>query len=430
MAGPDEAIGPSPTDGGAIGVVGAGQLARMLHEAASPLAVPLVVMAERPDDTAAQVTPDPVVAAPGDLRGLRALAERCRVLTFEHELLDLDALRLLESQGITLRPGTDTLEVAVDKVAMRRRFERDGLPGPAFCDLTEGLGISTGPRATPTGAGDDRGEAARRFMLDRLAGFAGSHGWPVVLKAARGGYDGRGVWVVEDEAAAAAVCADAARTRMPLFAEAHVPIERELAVLVARRPGGQLVAWPPVETAQLGGVCREVLVPGSLEPAEGRAAVELAAAVASDTGAVGVLAVELFSSGGRLLVNEIAARPHNSGHWTIEGAVTSQFENHLRAVLDLPLGDTEPTAPHVASVNVFGADDGGDPANHLAAALAIEGVHVHLYGKAPRPGRKLGHVTVCGEEPADVRERAWAAARALGTPVPEGIEVDLGRGVG
>lgn len=429
MAGPDEAIGSRPTAGGGIGVVGAGQLARMLHEAASPLAVPLVVMAERADDAAAQVTPDPVLAAPGDLRGLRALAERCGVLTFEHELLDLDALRALESQGVTLRPGTGTLEVAVDKAAMRRRFEDDGLPGPAFCDLTEGLGIV---RTTWGRRGAEEGEeaAARRSMLDRLADFADSHGWPVVLKAARGGYDGRGVWVVEDGLAAEGVCAEAARARMPLLAEAHVPIERELAVLVARRPGGQLVAWPPVETAQIGGVCREVLVPGSLEPAEGRAAVELAAAVASDAGAVGVLAVELFSSGGRLLVNEIAARPHNSGHWTIEGAETSQFENHLRAVLDLPLGGTEPTAPHVASVNVFGDDDGGDPAQRLASALAVEGAHVHLYGKAPRPGRKLGHVTVCGEDAADVRMRAWAAARALGTPVPEGIEVDLRRGGG
>jgi 5-(carboxyamino)imidazole ribonucleotide synthase len=141
---------------------------------------------------------------------------------------------------------------------------------------------------------------------------------------------------------------------------------------------------------------------------------------------VGVLAVELFWSAGRLLVNEVAARPHNSGHWTIEGAVTSQFENHLRAVLDLPLGATEPTAPHVASVNVLGAEDGRDPAARLPDALAVPGAHVHLYGKEARPGRKLGHVTVCGTSADEVRARAWAGARALGTPLLAGVDLPVG----
>lgn len=399
---------------GAVGVVGAGQLARMLHEAASPLGVPLVVMAGGPDEAAALVTRDPVLAAPHDRQGLQTLAARCSVVTFEHELVDLETLRALESAGVALRPGTGTLEVAIDKAAMRDRFERAGLPGPAFCDLT---GSSAGAN------GQERAAPTLGTVLARLGEFAGAHGWPVVVKSARGGYDGRGVWVVGGPDEATTVCADALSSGVPLLAEAFVPIDRELAVLVARRPGGQLVAWPPVETAQVDGVCREVLVPGSLQPSERRAAIELATAVASVAGAVGVLAVELFSSGPRLLVNEIAARPHNSGHWTIEGAVTSQFENHLRAVLDLPLGGTEPTAPHVASVNVFGSDDGIDPVERRAAALAIEGAHVHLYGKVPRPGRKLGHVTVCGDRADDVRARAWAAARALGTPVPDEFEL-------
>ena len=417
MAGPDEGSEPRPAPAGAagaagaagvVGVVGAGQLARMLQEAAGPLAVPLVVMAERGDDAAAQVVPDVVLAAAGSREGLRTLAGRCSVVTFEHELLDLDELRALEADGVTLRPGIATLEVAIDKAAMRRRFERAGLPGPAYRDLSA--------------AGADGGPPG----LERLAAFADASGWPVVLKASRGGYDGRGVWVVADIGEAATVCAAAERAGTALMAEEHVVVDRELAVLVARRPGGQLVAWPPVETAQVGGVCREVLVPGSLEPAEREAAVELAAAAATEAAAAGVLAVELFSSGGRLLVNEIAARPHNSGHWTIEGSVTSQFENHLRAVLDLPLGATEPTAPHVASVNVFGDDLGGDPLGRRAAALAVEGAHVHLYGKTSRPGRKLGHVTVCGEEAGAVRARAWAAARALGTPVPDELGVATG----
>ncbi len=188
-----------------------------------------------------------------------------------------------------------------------------------------------------------------------VADFASTHGWPVILKTARGGYDGKGVWTVEDEAAARAIIAPLSGT---LLVEELVPLEAELAVMVARRPSGETVAWPAVETAQVGGVCREVLIPGRLPPEVIREAGALGRQVADIAGAVGVLAIELFWSEGRLLVNEIAARPHNSGHWTIEGAVTSQFENHLRAVLDLPLGATAPAHSEVASVNIFGGDDG------------------------------------------------------------------------
>jgi 5-(carboxyamino)imidazole ribonucleotide synthase len=204
--------------------------------------------------------------------------------------------------------------------------------------------------------------------------------------------------------------------------EEHLALEMELAVLVARRADGQAVSWPAVETAQVDGVCREVLVPGRLDRHRAAAAAQLAEQVAEVAEVVGVLAVELFWANDGLLVNEVAARPHNSGHWTIEGAVTSQFENHLRAVLDLPLGTTERTAAHVASVNVFGDPLGADPSTRLPLALAVEGAHVHLYGKEPRPGRKLGHVTVCGPDAPDVRRRAWQAARALGTPVPAVLE--------
>jgi 5-(carboxyamino)imidazole ribonucleotide synthase len=224
----------------------------------------------------------------------------------------------------------------------------------------------------------------------------------VVLKAARGGYDGKGVWPVRDETAAAAVLAAAAERRgRP-----------------ARRPGGDVAVWPAVDTTQTEGVCREVLVHNRLDLVIAESAVSLARRVATEVELVGVMAVELFLTEDQLLVNEIAARPHNSGHWTIEGAVTSQFENHLRAVLDLPLGDTSRRAPCVASVNVFGPADGSDPRRRLGDALAVRGAHVHLYGKHPRPGRKLGHVTVCGSDLDDVRTRAWAAASALGTPTP------------
>jgi 5-(carboxyamino)imidazole ribonucleotide synthase len=202
-----------------------------------------------------------------------------------------------------------------------------------------------------------------------------------------------------------------------VVAEERVAFDAELAALVARRPGGETVAWRTVETAQIDGMCREVRVPGDLDEATAREGAELAQRVASHVGAVGVLAVELFAVDGRLLVNEIALRPHNSGHWTIEGAVTSQFENHLRAVLDLPLGATDLAAPTVATVNILGASDGAAPS--VDDALDDPYVKVHLYGKAPRPGRKLGHVTVTGSEADDVAARARRAAAALGTPIAQ-----------
>lgn len=254
-------------------------------------------------------------------------------------------------------------------------------------------------------------------MAEEVTAFATAHGWPVVLKATRGGYDGKGVWVAHDPAGAAEVCRQAALAGVRLLVEEHVEIDAELAVLVVRRPNGDSATWPAVQTVQDAGVCREVLLPGCLDPALAARAETLGREVAAVAEATGVLAVEMFLSDGQLLVNEVAARPHNSGHWTIEGAVTSQFENHLRAVLDLPLGSTAPTSATVASVNVFGAADGADPAAALDGALAVGGAHVHLYGKPPRPGRKLGHVTVCGQDPPDVRARAWRAACALGTPL-------------
>jgi 5-(carboxyamino)imidazole ribonucleotide synthase len=258
---------------------------------------------------------------------------------------------------------------------------------------------------------------------DAVANFAAVHGWPVMVKAARGGYDGKGVWPVADRGEAQAVLE---HIEGRVVVEELLPLGAELAVMVARRPSGASLAWPAVETAQLGGVCREVLVPGRLAPDVLSEASALGQKVAEIVGAVGVMAIELFWSGGRLLVNEVATRPHNSGHWTMEGAVTSQFENHVRAVLDLPLGSTAPQHPQVASVNVFGGATGEDPGHLRERGLAVEGAHVHLYGKAPRPGRKLGHVTVCGDEAGLVRASAWTAALALGTPVPEGLELPAG----
>jgi 5-(carboxyamino)imidazole ribonucleotide synthase len=372
----------------------------MAGEAASELGLSMVVLAEHPDDAACDVAAEVVLGSPFVAADLRAVADRCDVLTFDHEQVDLELVAQLVAQGAVVRPGADTLELAVDKAHMRTVLDDAGVPVPAY------LVVDEGPDA-----------------LDAVVSFAAGHGWPVMVKAARGGYDGKGVWPVGDRAEAAAVVAGVAGR---IVVEELLPFDAELAVMVARRPSGASAAWPAVETAQVGGVCREVLVPGRLQADVLEAASALGQKVAEIAGGVGVMAVELFWSGGRLLVNEVATRPHNSGHWTMEGAMTSQFENHVRAVLDLPLGSTAPQHPEVASVNVFGGLGGADPARLLARGLAVEGAHVHLYGKSARPGRKLGHVTVCGDDAEVVRSLAWAAAIALGTPVPDGLAMPAG----
>ena len=384
-----------------VGFVGAGQLARMAGEAGSALGLTMAVLAERPDDAACAGAAEVVLGSPFVAEDLRALAARCDVLTFDHEQVDLDIVGEVAAEGAVVRPGPETLELAVDKARMRTVLDDAGVPVPAYLVVDEGAGA-----------------------LPAVEAFATTHGWPVMLKVARGGYDGKGVWPVGDPDAAARVLAAVAAQ---VVVEELLPLDAELAVLVARRPSGASSAWPAVETAQVGGVCREVLVPGRLDADVVEAASALGQKVAEIAGGVGVMAVELFWSGGRLLVNEVATRPHNSGHWTMEGAVTSQFENHVRAVLDLPLGSTAPQHSQVASVNVFGGAEGADPAVLLARGLAVEGAHVHLYGKSARPGRKLGHVTVCGDHAEVVRSRAWAAAIALGTPVP--ADIDLPEGV-
>jgi 5-(carboxyamino)imidazole ribonucleotide synthase len=386
----------------------------MTCEAASALGVRAVVLAAHESDCAVPVAAESLIGPPGDAAAMAALAERCSVVTFDHEQVDLGTVACLERDGVLVRPGTETLHVALDKAAMRRHLESAGVPVPAYAAL--GVpGARAGPSPGPAPGRRDRTVAA-------VEAFAARHGWPVVLKAARGGYDGKGVWIVDGPASAREVVLRAAATASPLLVEEQVPIDAEVAVVVARAPDGSSAAWPAAETAQVDGVCREVLSPGRLDPELRARAADLARRVATAVRAVGVLAVELFSSGGRLLVNEIAARPHNSGHWTIEGACTSQFENHLRAVLDLPLGETAARFPHVASVNVFGAAHGTGAGGGLDAALRVRGAHVHLYGKEARPGRKLGHVTVCGDDATDVRARAWAAARALGTAVPASLD--------
>lgn len=372
-----------------VGMVGGGQLARMSCQAAIPLGLTLRVLAEHAGDSAATVCGDTAIGSHTDAAALATFAAGCDILTFDHELVPPELLAALEAAGHDLRPSPAALLFAQDKLHQRTRLAAAGFPVPPFVAME-----AAGGRAAP------------------LAAFAREHGWPLVLKAARGGYDGRGVWLVHGEAEAAAVIA--AAPGVPFLAEAFVPIARELAVLVARSADGQMAVYPVVETVQVEGMCREVLVPGVGDERVERRACTLALMLAEMVGAVGIMAVELFQlDGGELLINELALRPHNSGHYSIEGCESSQFENHLRAVLGWPLGSPALRAPAVATVNVVGNAAGADPRANLPRALAVFGAHPHLYGKGPRPGRKLGHVTALGDDPQETRTRALRAAGLL-----------------
>jgi 5-(carboxyamino)imidazole ribonucleotide synthase len=378
---------PSPAAVPTVGILGAGQLARMTYQAAIPLGLRVRLLAERHDDAAALVARDVSIGSPRSAADLAAFAAGCAVLTCDHELVDAQALAELERGPVAVRPGAAVVALVQDKARQRATLAALGFPVPPHRPVE------------------------RPHDLDA---FGEEHGWPVVAKARRGGYDGRGVWVLAGEADAARLWDEAAERGVALLAEAWVPLEREVAVLVARRPSGEAVAYPPVETVQRDGICRELLAPATLPPALAAEAERLGLAVAEGIGVVGILAVELFVAGERLVVNELAARPHNAGHHTIEGSATSQFAQHLRAVLDWPLGETRPTAPAVATVNLLGGPDGADPLARVPHALAVPGVHVHLYGKAARPGRKLGHVTALGDRLDEARARAAAAAARLG----------------
>jgi 5-(carboxyamino)imidazole ribonucleotide synthase len=372
-------------------MVGAGQLARMTYQASIPLGVRFRVLADSAADSAAQVCPDVRLGDYHHLDDLLAFAAGCDVVTFDHEHVPGEHLAALAAAGVRLAPGGAPLRYTQDKLAMRQELTRLGVPCPRF--------------AAVAGVAD-----VARFAKQ-------TSGWPVVLKAVSGGYDGRGVWVCGDAGAAGEVLAHG----IALLAEEYVPFQRELAALVARSAHRQGAAYPVVETVQRSGVCHEVLAPApGLSAALAEEAQRLALEIAGALGVTGLLAVELFEAGGGLLVNELAMRPHNSGHWTIEGARTSQFEQHLRAVLDLPLGAPQPAAAQTVMVNVFGGQDPDLYSRYVHVMAADPGVKMHVYGKAVRPGRKIGHVTVTGsgageENLSALRDRALRAASYLAT---------------
>jgi 5-(carboxyamino)imidazole ribonucleotide synthase len=365
------------------GMVGGGQLARMTSRAAAELGVGFRVLAESADDSAALVWPDIQLGDHRSLDDLRRFAAGCDVVTFDHEHVPGPHLAALEKAGFAIRPGAAALQFAQDKLAMREKLAGLGVPCPRYAPVRD---------------------------LTDVERFAGDSGWPVVLKAVRGGYDGKGVWVCDSPREAAEVIGFG----VPLLAEEYVAFDRELAALVARSPHRQGAAYPVVQTVQRDGICREVIAPApGLAPDRAEEAQSLALRIAAELDVTGLLAVELFDTPGGVMVNELAMRPHNCGHWTIEGARTSQFEQHLRAVLDLPLGAPEMLAPRAVMANLLGGSDPDVYSRYTHVMAADPGVKVHFYGKAVRPGRKIGHVTVLGDDVASLRDRARRAVNYL-----------------
>ncbi|MER5973065.1 5-(carboxyamino)imidazole ribonucleotide synthase [Streptomyces sp. NPDC002055] len=379
-----------------VGMVGGGQLARMTHEAGIPLGLKFKLLSDTPQDSAAQVVSEVVIGDYRDLDTLRAFAQGCDVVTFDHEHVPTEHLRALEADGIPVRPGPDALVHAQDKGVMRARLREIGVPCPRHR-------IVSGP------------EDVERFAVEE------GDGYPVVLKTVRGGYDGKGVWIVRGQEEAA----EPFRAGVPVLAEEKVGFVRELAANVVRSPHGQAVAYPVVESVQVDGVCDTVIAPapGLSEELSARAQ-QLALTVAEELGVVGHLAVELFETRGAdgtpgILVNELAMRPHNSGHWTQDGAVTSQFANHVRAVLDLPLGDPRPRATWTVMTNVLGGDFPDMYPAYLHCMARDPQLKIHMYGKDVKPGRKVGHVNTYGDDLAEVRERGRHAADYLRGTVVE-----------
>ncbi len=369
-----------------VGVVGGGQLARMMIAPAVELGIELCVLAEEEGMSASLAA-----TAVGDYRDaatVLAFAKTVDVVTFDHEHVPQDVLAQLIADGVRVHPGPEALAIAQDKLVMRARLQELGMPQPDWAAVVD---------------------------VDELQAFIDQHGGRAVVKTPRGGYDGKGVRVVSAATEAQdwfATLAEDARGGA-LLAEELVDFSRELAQQVARRPSGEMRAYPVVETVQRGGVCAEVLAPA---PRAGErlseVAREIGATIAEGLGVTGMLAVELFeTTDERLLVNELAMRPHNSGHWSQDGAVTSQFEQHLRAVADLPLGDPSPRVPWTVMINILGGPAEGGLADRFAAAMAAHpAAKIHTYGKSPRPGRKVGHVTVAGDDLDDVTYEARAAA--------------------
>ena len=377
----------TPKNAPRVGVVGGGQLARMMQPVAVNLGIQLRVLATSYTESASQVIPDVVIGSHHDLEALKAFAAGCDVVTFDHEHVPTEYLRELQAMGVQVHPGPDALVHAQDKIVMRKALTAAGIPCPQW----------VAPES-----------------VESVVEFANKIGYPIIMKTARGGYDGRGVWRVTSEAEARDVYAEIHDSGVAVLVEECVPFTRELSAQVARSPHGQSVAYPVVQSTQTDGICHEVIAPcPNLSDERAVEAQEIALSIAGALGVTGMLAVELFDTGDRILVNELAMRPHNSGHWSMDGAVTSQFENHLRAVLDWPLGSPAATSPATVMVNLLGKDLGDLHSAFRHVMARDPGVKVHLYGKEVKQGRKIGHVNVVGDNVDDLLQRAWHAADYL-----------------
>jgi 5-(carboxyamino)imidazole ribonucleotide synthase len=364
-----------------VGIIGGGQLARMTHQAAIALGVDVVVLCPEPNEPAVAAGARHLAGRPERLADLIALAEQVDVVTVDHEQTPASHLAHLAELGHRVAPGAQAARLGQDKAEARVVLADHGIPTAPWITTEDPAAIDV---------------------------FGVRHGWPLVLKAPTGGYDGRGVWMATSSAEARRVLA---KVGGELLVEPTIAFRHELSVLVVRSTTGETVAYPPVETVQRDGQCAEVFVPAAVPEIRNAQARSLAVNIAEAVELVGAMAVELFETSEGLLLNELAVRPHNSGHLTIESCTTSQFENHLRAVLGLPLGATDLVVPAAAMANVVGTADGSDPFARMAHALAVPGARVHCYAKQARPNRKLGHITATGPTVAAARA---ITGRALG----------------
>jgi 5-(carboxyamino)imidazole ribonucleotide synthase len=341
-----------------VGIIGAGQLARMTVAPAIALGVTLKLFAQDKSDSAAQIC-DHVV---GDFRNLKEVlkfARECDVITFEHELVPLSVIKGLEAEGIRVYPPSSAFIYSQNKAEMRKILS--DLPSPQWKLIADEEEITS---------------------------------FPVIAKAISGGYDGRGVWKISDRD----LLKDIIAINPQLLIEELVEFDSEIAVMVARSPHGQASTWAPTQTIQENGICTRTVTPATVSSEVSEKASALALAIAERVGLVGVMAVEMFVKGDQLFINELAMRPHNSGHWTIEGSVTSQFEQHLRAILDLPLGDPSMTASFAVMGNILGGDKSDMYRPYLHLMARNPELKVHQYMKEVRPGRKIGHVNAVGED--------------------------------
>lgn len=342
-----------------VGVIGAGQLARMMVAPATALGVDLLLFAQSPSDSGAQITHH-VVGDYTDLQALLEFSKKCDVITFEHDLVPLSVIKGLEAAGVRVYPPSSAFVYSQDKAQMREKLS--GYPSPQWKVVT-----STGE-------------------IER---------YPLIAKAISGGYDGRGVWKINSQDELAQLL----KSSPKLLIEELISFDFEIAVMVARSPHGQATTWTPTETVQEDGICTLTISPSqSITSGISEKAQKLALDIAAEVGVVGVMAVEMFIKGEKIFINELAMRPHNSGHWTIDGSRTSQFEQHLRAILDLPLGDPTMTSEFAVMGNILGGEKSDMYRPYLHLMARNPELKFHQYKKEVRPGRKIGHVTAVGSD--------------------------------